>query len=110
LFFIPATVFLPASGTLRAHRKANMLAPGGKLLPAAGLLLRSLLLRRLLLAADLPQLGQFTIQAMPQRTLGAKFFQEGLGPGEDLFIDLLIAKKSSPCPLDFMFGKQSITS
>ena len=47
---------------------------------------------------------------MPQRALGPEFFQEGLGPAKCLFVDLMIAKKGSPRPLDFIFGKQSITS
>ena len=47
---------------------------------------------------------------MPQRALGPEFLQKGLSPGKCLFVDLLIVKKGSPRPLDFILGKQSITS
>jgi hypothetical protein len=79
-------------------------------LAAGRLLLRSLPLRSQLLAPYLPQLAQLSVQPMPQRTLRPELFQEGLGPGKCLFVDLLIAKKGSPRPLDFIFGKQYVTS
>ena len=66
-----------------------------------------LLLRRLFLASHLPQFAQLSVQAMPQGAFGPEFLQEGLGPGKCLFVDLVIAKKGSPRPLDFIFGKQS---
>jgi hypothetical protein len=84
--------------------------PVRALLAADGLLVGSLFLRRLFLAPYLAELSQLSVQSMPQGALRPEFLQEGLGPGKYLFVDLLIAKKGSPRPLDFIFGKQSITS
>ena len=47
---------------------------------------------------------------MPQGAFGPELFKKGLSPGENVVVDLLIAKEGSPRPLDFIFGKQSITS
>ncbi len=80
------------------------------LLAASRLLLGNLFLRRQFLAPHSAKLAQFSVQAMPQRAFGPEFFQKGLSPGKCLFVDLLIAEKSSPRPLNFIFGKQSITS
>jgi hypothetical protein len=82
------------------------------LLPANGLLLLlgRLFLRRQFLRSHLSKLAQLSVQTMPQGALGPELLQEGLGTGKGLFVDLLIAKKRSPRPLDFIFGKQSFTS
>jgi hypothetical protein len=64
----------------------------------------SLFLRGLLLAANLAKLAQFSVQSMPQRAFGPEFLQKGLSPGKRVFADLLIAKKGSPRPLDFILG------
>jgi hypothetical protein len=72
--------------------------------------LPDLLRRGELFAPQIPQLAQLSVQPMPQGALGPELFQKGLGPRKCLFVDLLIAKKGSPRPLDFILGKQSITS
>jgi hypothetical protein len=74
------------------------------------LLLRGGFDRHRLLRTHPAKFRQLTVQTVPQRAFRPEFFQKGLSPGQSVFADLLIAKKGTPSPLDFIFSKQSITS